>query len=277
MRQLASVLGLAAAVALAAPVVVARVQDGETRQALAGAVAMNEASDVMAVTDSSGQCVVVAVPRKGGALLASRAGYLETRLTWQPPASPVPDTLRIDLVLYADRPRVVTGRVYDAGTKLAVAGATVRVVGTELADSAGPDGGFRFDRFPAGPQKLEASYAGYPARAFAVQARGGETTGIELPLLDTANVGRVEGRVFDARTGEPMTDARVAVAGTDCAAVSDSAGRYVIENVPAGMNRLLISREGYVRAYTVIRLVKDWVVTANLYLRTEAPSQAPGR
>jgi hypothetical protein len=277
MRQLVCVLGLAAAVALAAPVVVARVQDGETRQALAGAVVANEASDIMAVTDSSGRCVVVAVPRKSGALLASRAGYLEKRLIWQPPASPVPDTVRIDLVLYADRPRVVTGRVYDAGTKLAVPGAKVLVAGTGLTDSAGPDGGFRFDRFPAGPQKLEASYAGYPVRSFPVQARGGETTGIELPLLDTANVGRVEGRVFDARTGEPMTDAEVAVAGTDCGAVTDSAGRYVIENVPAGVNRLLISREGYVRAYTVIRLVKDWVVTAHLYLRTEAPPQPTGK
>jgi hypothetical protein len=277
MRQSLCALGLAAAAALAAPVVVARVQDGETKQALAGVVVANEASDVMAVTDSSGQCVVVSVPKKGGALLASRAGYLGSRLAWQPPSGPVPDTLRVDLVLYTDRPRVVAGRVYDAGTKLAVPGAKVLVVGTRLADSAGPDGGFRFERFPAGPQRLEASFAGYPVKSFTVQARGGETTGIELALLDTANVGRVEGKVLDARTGEPMADARVAVEGTDCGAVADSAGRYVIKHVPAGVNRLLVSRDGYLSAYTVIRLVKDWAITANLYLRTEAPPPAPGK
>ena len=276
MRQFLCVLGLAAVVAPAAPVVVARVQDGETKRALAGAVVANAASDIMAVTDSSGQCVVVSVPKKGGALLASRAGYLETRLAWQLPASPVPDTVRVELLLYTDRPRAVAGRVYDAGTKLATPGARVLVVGTRLVDSAGPDGGFRFDRFPAGPQRLEASSDGYPVKSFPVQARGGETTVVELALLDTANVGRIEGSVLDGRTGEPIADVQVEAEGTGCAALTDSAGRYVIENVPAGVNRLLVSRDGYLRAYTVVRLVKDWAIAANLYLRTEAPP-APGK
>ncbi len=276
MKQSLCVLGLATAIALAAPVVVAKVQDGETKQALAGAVVANAASDIMAVTDSSGQCVVVSVPKKEGALLASRAGYLEARLAWQPPASPVPDTLRVELLLYVDRPRVVAGRVYDAGTKLAIPGARVLVAGTKLADSAGPDGGFRLVGFPAGPQRLEASSAGYPVKSFPVQARGGETTVVELPLLDTANVGLVEGTVFDALTGAPIADARVAVEGTGCAASTDSVGRYAIEHVPAGVNRLLVSREGYLSAYTVVRLVKDWAITANLYLRNET-SPAPGK
>jgi len=277
MKFLACILSHVVAVAVAAPVVVARVQDGETNLALAGAVVTSEASDIMAMTDSFGRCIVVAVPKKGGALLASRTGYLDSRRTWAPPVRPVPDTVRVDLLLYVDRPRVVTGRVSDAGTKLAIPGAKVLVAGTELTDSAGPDGGFRFEPFPAGPQRLEVSSAGYPVKSFTVQASGGETTGIELQLLDTANVGRVEGSVFDARTGEPMTDVRVAVEGTGCGAVTDSAGRYVIENVPAGVNKLLASGDGYLRAYTVIRLVKDWAVTVNLYLRAEAPPQAPGK
>ena len=38
MKRLACILGLAATLSLAAPVVVARVQDGETKRALAGAM-----------------------------------------------------------------------------------------------------------------------------------------------------------------------------------------------------------------------------------------------
>jgi len=270
MMLTACAVNLLAAVVLAAPNVVARVQDGETRRALAGAAVMSEGSDVMAVTDSSGQCLVVAVPKRGGTLLVSRAGYLDVRLAWSPPAKPVPDTVMVDLLLYPSRPRVVVGRVSDAGTRLAVVGARVSVVGTELAESTRADGGFLFSRFPAGPQTLEVSFTGYPLKSFNVEVKGGDTTEVNAPLVDTANVGSVEGTVFDVRTGLPVPEARVALEGTELGMLTDSTGRYVIENVPSGMHRLLVSRAGYVNAYTVLRLVEDWTVTVNLYLREPA-------
>jgi hypothetical protein len=261
----------------AAPVVVARVQDGEMRRPLAGAIVTSEGSDIMAVTDSSGQCVVVAVPKRGGILVASRAGYMDAQVTWSPPSKPVPDAIKADLVLYPNRPRVVVGRVFDAGTKLTIPGARIAVVGSELAESAGDDGGFLFSRFPSGPQTLEASSPGYPITSLAVQVKGGETSSVDLYLLDTANVGSVEGTVFDAGTGKPVVDAQVSVEGTGCAASTDSTGRYVIVSVPVGMNKLLVSRDGYLKAYTVVRLVKDWAVTANLYLRGTASKTVPGK
>jgi len=276
MKFFAFVLCLVAPVVLAAPNVVARVRDGETKRALAGAMVMSEGSDIMAVTDSSGQCLVVAVPKRGGTLLVSRTGYLDVRLAWSPPAKSVPDTFLFDMLLYPDRPRAVVGRVSDAGTKLAIAGARVSVAGTELAGSTRADGGFIFSRFPAGPQTLEVSFTGYPLKLLNVQAKGGETTEVNAPLVDTANVGSVEGAVFDVRTGLPVSEARVAVEGTELGMLTDSTGRYVIENVPAGMHRLLVSRAGYVNAYTVVRLVKDWTVSVNLYLREPAP-QSPGK
>jgi hypothetical protein len=277
MRSIAFALCLAAAVGLAGPSVVARVQDGETKQPLSGAIVTSEGSDVMAVTDSSGQCVVVAVPKRGGMLVASRTGYLDARAAWLPPSRPVPDTVKADLVLYPNRPRVVAGRVFDAGTKLTVPAARIAVVGSDLAVTAGDDGGFIFSRFPSGPQNLEASAPGYPAKSLAVQVKGGETTSVDLYLLDTANVGSVEGVVFDAGTGKPVVDARVTVDGTGCAASTDSTGRYVIVSVPVGMSKLLVSRDGYLKGYTVVRLVKNWAVTANLYLRKTASKSVPDK
>jgi hypothetical protein len=269
MKFFVFLLCLIAACALAAPDVVARVQDGETKQPLAGVMVMSEGTDIMAVTDSGGQCMVVSMPKRGGKLLFSRTGYFDARLAWSPP-KPVPDTVVVDLLLYPDRPRVVAGRVFDAGSKLTIPGARVIVVGSELAESTRADGGFVFSQFPSGPQTLEASSPGYPLKSVAVQVKGGDTSSVDLYLLDTANVGRAEGTVFDTRSGEPLAGARVTVEGTGCAAVTDSAGYYVIENVPAGMNKVLVSREGYLRAYTVVRLVKDWAVTVNLYLREPA-------
>jgi hypothetical protein len=267
MKQLACIIGLTATMSLAAPVVVARVQDGETRRALAGAIVTSEGSDIMAVTDSDGRCVVVAVPKRGGPLLASRTGYLGSRVTGKWLGKPIRDTVVIDLLLYPDRPRVVVGRVYDAGAGFAILGAKVLVAGTELADSARADGSFFFHNFPAGPQSLEVSFPGYPPKSFSIEAKGGETTDVNLALVDTSNVGRVEGAVSDAGTELPVPEARVSVEGTELGASADSTGRYVIENVPAGMHKLLVTCAGYVNAYTVVRLVKNWDVTVNLQLR----------
>ena len=277
MRPIALVLCLLAAFAVASPVVVAHVQDGETRRRLSGVMVLSEGSDIMAVTDSSGQCLVVAVPKKGGHLLVSRVGYFELRRTWTPPARGRrtedgglrTDTAFVDFVLYPDKPRVVLGRVFDAGTKLTIAGVLVSVAGANLAESTRADGGFIFGQFPPGPQTLEVSSPGYPLKSLPIQVKSGETSSVDLYLLDTANVGSVEGTVFDAGTGKPVPGARVSVEGTGCESAADSTGHYSIENVPVGMNKVLVSRDGYLRAYTMVRLVKDWAVTVNLYLRTE--------
>ncbi len=276
-KSVVLVLYLLAEYAVAAPVGVARVQDGETRQPLPGVMVQSEGSDIMAITDSSGQCMVVSLPRRGGYVLASRTGYFSLRHAWAVPPRPVPETVTLDLALYPDKPRVVTGRVFDAGTKLTSPGARVSVAGSDLAESTRVDGAFIFNRFPPGPQTLEASSCGYPLKSVAVQVRAGETSNVDLYLLDTANVGSMEGRVFDAGTDTPVKDARVTVEGTGCAAVTDSAGYYAIQGVPVGMNRVLVSRDGYLKAYTVVRLVKDWAVTANLYLRSESARPVPGR
>jgi hypothetical protein len=265
------------AVAVAEPNVIARVQDGETGKPLAGVMVMSEGADIMAITDSGGQCMVVSVPKKDGHLLLSRTGYLDLRSAWTPPAKPVPETVFVDLTLYPNRPRVVMGRVFDAGTKLTIPGARVAVAGSELAESTGADGAFLFGRFPSGPQTLAASSPGYPLKSLAIQVKGGETSSVDLYLLDTANVGSVEGTVFDAGTSKPVADARVTVEGTGCAALTDSIGRYFVENVPVGMNKVLVSRDGYLNAYTVVRLVKDWAVTVNLYLRQTASKPTSGK
>ena len=241
MKLLACVFCLLATTSLAAPVVVTRVRDGETKRALAGAMVVSEGSDIMAVTDSSGRCIVVVAPRKGGALVASRQGYLDRTLTGAWPVKPGQDTVTIDFLLYPNRPGV--GAI-DAGAKPAKQGAGVSAGGPAPAESARADGG-----------------------SVLVEAKRTEAAEANLSLVGAANVGRVEGAVSDVGTGLSVVEARIAVEGTELAASTDSTGRYVIEKVPAGMHKLLVTRAGYVNAYTVVRFVKDWNVTVNLRLR----------
>ena len=276
MKCLACVLCLTA-VAMAAPDVVVRVRDGETKQPLAGAIVLSEGSDVMVATDSSGRCQVVVAPRKGGALVASRPGYLDRALTGAWPAKQGQDTVVIDFLLYPNRPKAVVGAVIDAGTKVAVPGPIVSVEGSVPAEPTGADGGSGRGDSSAGPRKVEASHAEEPSMAVLVEAERTGAAEANLSLVDTANAGSVEGVVSDVRTGLPVRDAKVAVEGTELRAATDSTGSYVIESVPAGVHKLLVTCSGYITAYTVVRLVKDWAVTVNLHLRETASESAPGK
>ncbi len=276
MKYLACVLCLAT-VALAAPVVVARVQDGETGRPLAGAMVISEGSDVMVATDSSGRCEVVVVPRKAGTLVASRPGYLDCTLTGAWPTKPARDTVVIDFLLYTNRPKAVVGKVIGVDTKVVTTGAKAPVVVLARKESTRAGGGPAVSTSPAAPRKVEVPYARVQPGAVLVEAKHTEAAEAKLSPVDMATVGSVEGVVSDARTGLPIPEARVAVEGTELRMLSDSAGHYVIENVPAGMHKLLVSRAGYVNAYTVVRLVKDWAVSADLYLRESPPQPGPGK
>jgi hypothetical protein len=110
-----------------------------------------------------------------------------------------------------------------------------------------------------------------------VEVTGGETAEVTLALLDTSNTGEVEGLVADPKSGSPIPGARIEVEGTGLAVASDSLGHYAIEQVPAGMHKLIVTSSGRRKAYTVVRVVKDWAVTANLYLREQVPGPDSGR
>jgi len=236
----------------------------------------SEGSDVMVATDSSGRCELVVAPRRGGALVASRTGYLDCRLTGAWPTKLARDTVVIDFLLYPNRPKPVVGKVIDADTKVVTPGAKAPVVGLAKTVPIQVGGGPAVSTAPAAPGKVEAPHAAVQPGVALVEAKSTEAAEADLSPVEAANVGSVEGTVFDVRTGLPVPEARVAVEGTELGMLTDSTGRYVIENVPAGMHKLLVSRAGYVNAYTVLRLVEDWTVTVNLYLR-EPASRPPVR
>lgn len=58
--------------------------------------------------------------------------------------------------------------------------------------------------------------------------------------------GTIRGRIVDAST-RPVADAQVAVTGVPLGAITNSAGDYVIVNVPTGARELIVRRLGYAR------------------------------
>lgn len=61
-----------------------------------------------------------------------------------------------------------------------------------------------------------------------------------------ASSGRVTGTIVDAKTGAPLSRVLVAIEGADHEALTDDAGRFVLESVPAGPRKLVVSVVGYV-------------------------------
>ncbi|UCG29485.1 MAG: carboxypeptidase-like regulatory domain-containing protein, partial [candidate division WOR-3 bacterium] len=57
--------------------------------------------------------------------------------------------------------------------------------------------------------------------------------------------GKVQGRVVDGRTNEPVAYANVTVLGTDLGAATDDAGYFFILNVPSGEYTVEVSFIGY--------------------------------
>ena len=54
-------------------------------------------------------------------------------------------------------------------------------------------------------------------------------------IVAAQETGKVQGRVTDAATGQPLAGAQIAVMGTRLGNISNAEGFYFINNVPAGL------------------------------------------
>jgi hypothetical protein len=79
---------------------------------------------------------------------------------------------------------------------------------------------------------------------------------------------QVSGAVLDADTGQPLPSANVFLANTMKGGVTDSTGRFVIPNVPAGRFDLVVSRLGYEVAKREIQVAGELEVTPAFKLRS---------
>jgi TonB-dependent SusC/RagA subfamily outer membrane receptor len=105
-----------------------------------------------------------------------------------------------------------------------------------------------------------------------------------LPTAANAQSGgTITGRVTDSRTGAPLTDATVLVAGTTLRVVTNGQGEYRIGNVPSGSQSVTASRIGYAGGTQRVTVAAGQTVTANFSLNTSAVNlnalvvQASGR
>ena len=104
---------------------------------------------------------------------------------------------------------------------------------------------------------------------------------IFLPLLalftatataQSQSGGRITGRVTAAEGGQPIPGVQITVTGTSRGAISDTAGRYTIVEVPAGTQTVLARRLGWSQGQTTVTVTDGGTVTADFSL-VAAPTQ----
>lgn len=78
--------------------------------------------------------------------------------------------------------------------------------------------------------------------------------------------GRITGRVSVAEGGQPIPGVQITVTGTSRGAISDTAGRYTIIDVPAGSQTVLARSLGWGQSQVTVTVVAGGTATANFSL-----------
>lgn len=141
--------------------------------------------------------------------------------------------------------RTIGGVITDAA-RAPVAGATVRVRGTELVATTAADGTFTIAGVAAGEATLDVEVAGQAPVNLAVAADRATVVvavGVAGPIAPPPPVARtVRGKVVDPVSGEGIAAAQITVKSTGAVIFTEADGSFVIENAPAG--KLVLDLEG---------------------------------
>ena len=89
------------------------------------------------------------------------------------------------------------------------------------------------------------------------------------PAAQAQGTGVVRGRVTDA-SSRPIADVAIGIAGTSLGALTNSAGDFILPNVPAGAREVTARRIGYARASQRVELATGGEARADIQLSTVA-------
>lgn len=161
--------------------------------------------------------------------------------------------------------RAITGLVRDSVSGKVLAGATVKVQGTEISAQSDADGYFSLSGVAAADVVLEVSAADFGTSAVTVVATEG-TAKIALtsttPVTEAPTTRALRGKLTDTNN-EPVIGALVKVVGTEQTALTDENGAFQFDGLPLAEVILEASAESY-ETNRIIALASTAEVTAIL-------------
>ncbi|MEJ2677750.1 MAG: carboxypeptidase regulatory-like domain-containing protein [Gemmatimonadota bacterium] len=154
---------------------------------------------------------------------------------------------------------VIAGVVRERNTGVPLGGVRVQASGAQgrrQETTSDRNGRFRLCWLPAGTYALAAGVSRFGEGRTSVPVESERVTRSDLELAVAAEAARghrptpprLTGRVVDAGTGKALAGVTVRLQGTKQSRVSDDAGRFVFDEVPAGHIVLQATRPGYADA-----------------------------
>ncbi|HET9623165.1 MAG TPA: carboxypeptidase regulatory-like domain-containing protein [Kofleriaceae bacterium] len=138
--------------------------------------------------------------------------------------------------------RMIGGVVSDAATHAPIAGATVRVHGTEIQAVTAADGTFTLPGVATAEVALDVEAPNQPPTTATVPADRAAVAvviGAAAPPPPTSR--SIKGKIIDPDSKEPIVAAQVQVAGTDTVVFTEADGTFSIDGLPPGPVKLDIS------------------------------------
>jgi len=213
-------------------------------------------------TNSSGDYYIVNILPGTYSITVSKSGYLSDYNTLHIVGGQV-TTYNTSL----DRAGSVTGKVTDASTGAGISGASVSGGGSQaVTDNYG---NYTLNDVIPGSQTITASKAGYAPNSVNVNVIAGTTVTANISL-QSGGTGSITGKVTDASTGLGINQAYVSVyspPGSYAGSTqTNSTGDYTINNIPAGIGELWVSKDGYNGKYFDITIPSGGTATYNVSL-----------
>lgn len=221
------------------------------------------AGRVSARSDAAGEFELQRVSAGDVRVLGSKAVHIDDSTSISLAAG---DTETVTLRLQPITWGVVTGTVIDAETARPLANARVTVAAQNVrTDGAGQ---FRAEMVPAGSLRVSGSMPAYESGSITANLAADGEQNVRL-ALQPIKIGDVRGRVVDAKTGEPVSNARVTTGRF--AAETDTAGVFGFESVSIGKSIVAARHPDYANGSASANVVPAEVVevTIELDLRRE--------
>lgn len=216
-----------------------------------------------AQTNAAGEFELQRVAAGDISVLGSKAVHLDDSISISLAAGASETvTLRLQPINWG----TVTGVVTDAESGQPLVNAEI-TVGTQSirSDSAGS---FRAEKVPAGALRVSSKMPAYEAGSVTTQLQADAEQDVQLALVPI-KIGNISGTVVDAKTGEPIAQARVTTGRF--AAETDAAGGFGFESVATGSNGVTAQHPDYANgsATAVVPPADTVNVTIKLDLRRE--------
>jgi subtilase family serine protease len=229
--------------------VTGKVVDSSTGQPLRSVVVVVQNNpDISAVTDTTGDFTLTAVPEGSRIIEISLPGYVTTMTTLDIAVGSINNLGTIPLSLISTA-GIIKGVVTDAGTAQPLEGVMITVNGSfNSATVTDANGGFIFTDVTPGSVTVMADRVGY----YTVSGTGAVKAGVTLlfnPQMITtppaSTTGNLTGTVIDGATNLPVQGAAITLT-SGLSTITDMQGGFMIADITPNEYQVTISADGYI-------------------------------